>query len=675
MKQNLIKAFKNETFISILLVLITTVITYGTSFSKLGYYYDDWYVLWSGQARGASSLIPLFSTDRPFMGVVYSYVYRLLGDASIHWHWYALLWRFIGGIAFFWIIRLIWPKQKYITTLMTVLFIVYPGFLSQPDANTKQNQLYGFGTALLSIALMLQAIKTNKRVWKVTCSILSLILTANYLFIYEYMIGFEGTRLLLLGYTKYQDGIRKFQILIRETIKRFLPYLAVTMGFLYWRIFIFESSRSATNVSRLTSNYLGALRHMFARLLFETSKDFLDTSIFAWFVKPYALFAGAPYSDMARAIIIAGIVIALVLFYSFFFKKWWGINYDENRQLVKTFLLIGAFILFCAIFPVVLSGRQVDLNNAYKSYGLHPIPGVILFIFGVVLMFQHNFRRLILIFLIGISVSTQILNGDYWGQMWTYDRNVWWQLTWRAPDIQDDTLVMAYLPDGYRFQQDYESWGPVNLIYRPGPSKIPTIQSEVLNSDTVYDVLRGVVRSDRNRDFRLYRDFNNLLLITLPSGSSCMHIIDGTLPVYSESDSLLVQKIGEYSHLDRIVPSGPSPTPSPKIFGYEPEHDWCYYYQKASLARQIGDWEEIGRLYDQTRKLGLKANDMSEVIPFFEGLVNTGRYDDARMVYNKDIKGQSKVRFPLCTLMTKNPKYPPEFDYNYEMIYEILCNS
>ena len=86
-----------------------------------------------------------------------------------------------------------------------------------------------------------------------------------------------------------------------------------------------------------------------------------------------------------------------------------------------------------------------------------------------------------------------------------------------------------------------------------------------------------------------------------------MHIIDGTLPVYSESDSLLVQKIGEYSHLDRIVPSGPSPTPSPKIFGYEPEHDWCYYYQKASLARQIGDWEEIGRLYDQTRKLGLKA--------------------------------------------------------------------
>src|SRR5687767_8996398 len=93
MKQTLQKLVKDETIIATLLILLTTVITYGVSIPKLGYYHDDWFVLWSGQVRGAESLIPLFSTDRPFMGVVYSFVYRLLGDTIVNWHLYALLWR------------------------------------------------------------------------------------------------------------------------------------------------------------------------------------------------------------------------------------------------------------------------------------------------------------------------------------------------------------------------------------------------------------------------------------------------------------------------------------------------------------------------------------------------------------------------------------------------------
>src|SRR5512139_2102949 len=214
MAQTIQKLFKNETFAASLLIFLTTVITYGVSIPELGYYHDDWFVLCSGHVRGAESIIPLFSTDRPFMGVVYSYVYRLLGDSIINWHLYALLWRFIGGLAFFWILRLIWPKEKYITTLMSVLFVVYPGFLSQPNANTKQNHLFGFGSALLSIALILQALKTGRQGLKILYTLLSLLLTANYLFIYEYMIGFEGTRLLLLGYVLFQDGVREFRSVV-----------------------------------------------------------------------------------------------------------------------------------------------------------------------------------------------------------------------------------------------------------------------------------------------------------------------------------------------------------------------------------------------------------------------------------------------------------------------------
>src|SRR5262249_13629095 len=138
--------------------------------------------------------------------------------------------RFIGGLAFFWILRLLWPNHKYMTTVMTVLFIVYPGFLSEPNANTKQNHLYGFGTALLSIALMLQALKTNSRIRQIVYSFLSALLALNYLFIYEYMIGLEGMRLALLGYALFQQGFKTWRSLGVEIIKKWWPYPVVAAG-------------------------------------------------------------------------------------------------------------------------------------------------------------------------------------------------------------------------------------------------------------------------------------------------------------------------------------------------------------------------------------------------------------------------------------------------------------
>jgi hypothetical protein len=671
------KLFKNESFIAALLILLTTVITYGVSIPNLGYYHDDWFVLWSGQARGAESLIPLFSTDRPFMGVVYSVVYRFLGDSIINWHLYALLWRFIGGLAFFWILRLVWPKQKYLTALMTVLFIVYPGFLSQPNANTKQNHLFGFGTALLSIALMLQTLKTDKQGWKIVCSLLSLVLTANYLWIYEYMIGFEGTRLMLLGYVLFQMGFRQVRSLVIEILKRIWPYWLVTAAFLYWRVFIFQGERNATDVSGLAGNYLSNFRYMSIRLVLETVKDFLDTSVFAWFVETYHLFSIAPYSNLVYALIVAGIVVSLVWLYTSLFERRWGMEYHEQDtpRLMRDFLWIGAIIILFAISPVIFSERQVDLYDPYKSYGLHPIPGVVLFVVGMVLMLQPRFRRWTLIALVGISVSAQVLNADYWERYWEIQREMAWQLTWRAPDIQDDTLVMASISGGFNPQQDYEVWGPINLIYNPGSAKRPAVQAEVLNSDTAYSILKKEVKNNHVRDIRLHRDFNNLLLISYPSSASCFQVIDGTLPVYSGSESLLLRQVGAYSHADRIIPSGNSPIPPASIFGAEPVHGWCYYYQKASLARQAGDWEEIGRLYDEVRELNLETDDKSEVIPFFEGLVNLGRYEDATALYREEIKGQTEVRFHLCNTLANDPGYPPEFGYDYHRVYELLCES
>ena len=675
MKQFLLRIVKNELFGSIALIFLTVVITYGLSIPKLGYYYDDWYVLWSGSARGAASLIPLFSTDRPYMGVIYSFLYRLLGNQLILWQLYALLWRFIGALAFFWIVRLVWPKQRYLSTLMAVLFVVYPGFLSQPDANTKQNQLFGFGTALLSIAFMLQALKAKSRTASLLCSLISIILTANYLLIYEYMIGLEGMRLVLLGFSLFQSGFIERRALLREMLRKWWPYPLVMAGFLYWRLFIFDSSRNATNTVKLAFNYRSDLVNMSLRLVFETLKDFLDTTVFAWFVEPFRLIANAGYLDLVLAVLTAGAVIGLLWLFTRLSKEWWGADLEiaDAPMLTRNYLWIGAFITLCAIAPVILADREFNPTDAYKSYGLHPMGGVILLILGLILMIQPKFRRLALVGLIGISVSAQYLNTVNWEHYWDYQRDTWWQLAWRAPDIRNNTLVMAYFSVDFALQQDYESWGPVDLIYRPGPAKFPPIQGEVLNPDTAVNVLQGDVHDKYMRDVWLHRDFRKVLLLSLPSTSSCMHVIDGTLPVYSEYEAQIVQRVGVDSQVDRIIPQGQAPTPPAAIFGTEPAHDWCYYYQKASLARQQGDWNEVGRLYDQTVSLRLRAADKSEWFPFLEGLVNLGRYDDAKALFTTQIKGDTNLIYGICTALAKDPGYPAEFKYNYSMLDQILC--
>ena len=672
------KLLKNETFLSILLISLTTIITYGLSIPRFGYYHDDWFLLWSGAARGAESIIPLFSTDRPFMGVVYSLVYRLLGDASLNWHLYALLWRFIGGLAFFWILRLLWPRQKYLAALMTVLFIVYPGFLSQPNANTKQNHLFGFGTALLSIAFMLQALKTSNRVQKILYNLISLVLTVNYLFIYEYMIGLEGMRLALLVYALLQSGyhaprvLKGWRTVAVETVKRWWPYPLAMAGFLYWRIFLFDGARNATDASRLAGDYASNLRSMLLRLGFETFRDFFDTTIFAWVIRPYRALSGTEYSNLASALLIATVVIGLVFAYSFLIKKTGGDD-ESNHQPIRDLLLLGAFTTLCAVLPVVASGRDVNLSDAYKSYGLHPMAGAVLFVTGLVLMLRPKFRRIALLTLIGLAVLAQAANADYWAQLWDYQRETWWQLTWRAPGIKDGTLLMAEFPEDFQLQQDYEAWGPVNLIYRPGPAVSPAISSEVLNPSTAYDILKKTIQTNPMRDVPMHRDYTKLLLISIPSASACIHVLDGTLPIYSENDTALIRETGSYSRIDQITPSGTAPIPPAPIFGAEPPHNWCYYYQKAALARQLGDWETIGKLYDETQSYHLKAADPSEFFPFIEGLVNLGRVDDAKVIYNKEIKGRPSLRLPMCESLAKDPGYPADFGYKYSEIFGLVC--
>jgi hypothetical protein len=67
----------------------------------------------------------------------------------------------------------------------------------------------------------------------------------------------------------------------------------------------------------------------------------------------------------------------------------------------------------------------------------------------------------------------------------------------------------------------------------------------------------------------------------------------------------------------------------PAIYHPEPEHGWCYYFEKADLARQLGDWEEVARLGDTALKLDDHPNNPVERFVFIEGYAHVGDWDRA----------------------------------------------
>jgi hypothetical protein len=656
------------------MICLTAVLTHGLAIPGLGYYYDDWYMLWSGASRGASSLVPLFSTDRPFMGIIYSGFYRLIGDNIAGWHLFALLFRILGACAFYWILNLAWPTQKKnMFVLAGMLFVVFPGFLAQPNAATKINHLIGYSAALFSIAFTLHAATAQQARQKALSTAMAVLLLALYILLYEYMVGLEVMRLAILFWVLWQ-GKRGTVLATAQRIARiYIPYLAAIFLFLIWRLFIFDSSRGPTNTGRLVRSYLAEPVFMVLRLIFQTLKDFLSASLFVWFVQAYQYLSKASYAQIAVALLLATVVGLLAAGYLYSMRK--REDAETDTLAPRAMIIIGAIIILGAVFPVVLSGKMLDLMDPYKGYALHPSAGVIMLILGLLLMTRPNLRSALLVALLVLSVTTQVLNIQKWAEFWQVQKNFWWQVTWRAPDINNNTLVMAYTPDAFLLQQEYEIWGPLNLIYRPGPYAWPLIQSEILNRDTAVELFKRSFLEPHVRDIYSPKYYSNFLLFSQPSATSCARAIDGRMPVYSASERGIVEKVGRYSNLGLIQAKASSHVPPPTIFGREPEHGWCYYFQKAELARQVGDWQSIGSIYDAASSAGLAAGDPTEYLVFIEGLVNSGRETEAAALAQERIELKSAAHFSICNSLSSAPVYPEAFGYRGRQIFALVCED
>ncbi len=282
--------------------------------------------------------------------------------------------------------------------------------------------------------------------------------------------------------------------------------------------------------------------------------------------------------------------------------------------------------------------------------------GVVILLTGIINQIVSRPLQITLVgFLVAVSVLTHYANAVRVADETAVIRDFWWQVAWRAPDIKPETTLVASYP-GVGIQEDYFVWGPADLIYypekqtqRPVEIKLP---AAVLTNDVVLKIMTGKgVETPERRGNILTRDFDNILFLVQTAPDSCVRIIDGNAPELSSRDSQRTMVVAPYSQLDNVLPDAAFHEPPQSIFGSEPPHDWCYYYQKAALARQQGDWQTIQALYQEALGLGLYPNDSVEWMPFVQAYTVLGDLEKLRTL-KKIIIADPYLMAQTCRILT-----------------------
>lgn len=178
-------------FLEFLFLAIISALVYLLFVPKFGYYYDDWYLMYAANAGGASVFKDIFVVDRPMRAFVMSPAYLLFGNNPVLFNLSAWGGRVLSAWFFYWGISLLWAHKKKTAWLTALLYLIYPGFLSQVNGIDYQSQMVSLAVMTFTLVLTIYAYQSQKISQRLVLFVLLTLLTAFYLGLVEYFVGME----------------------------------------------------------------------------------------------------------------------------------------------------------------------------------------------------------------------------------------------------------------------------------------------------------------------------------------------------------------------------------------------------------------------------------------------------------------------------------------------------
>jgi hypothetical protein len=356
---------------------------------------------------------------------------------------------------------------------------------------------------------------------------------------------------------------------------------------------------------------------------------------------------------MRTSLVYVFVVLAVGLFV-FLFKHLQNDQTSPNKKQDAWWLIgLGMVMLLLGGVPYWVTNLPVTLGFPANRALLSFMFGACFLLLGVIELLPARFKYVVAMLFVALSAGRQFLWSVEYLRDWQSQKNLFWQLTWRAPGIKPDTLLL--MNEELLFNADNSISAPLNWIYKTSQStdmdyfifyptnrlgsSLPALQA---NIPIYYGYLAGEFNSNTSDALAFYYD-----------PPACLRLLDPDLDVENRFilDESLMREASTLSNADRILRE---PTAvMPEIYGPEPEHGWCYYFQKAELARQFGDWDEVVQLGNQAFKLDDFPNNPVERFVFIEGYAHAGKWERALELSNVSYKVSKEYVGPLLCQLWK----------------------
>ena len=353
---------------------------------------------------------------------------------------------------------------------------------------------------------------------------------------------------------------------------------------------------------------------------------------------------------IALYIVVSLIVFAIALYFLLIQAK-----DDTGRRGTYYAIGLGLFLLPFAGAPFWLTGLTISLAHPASCFTLPFMLAVSLIVAGLIEFIPVRARYFILAAIIGFSAGRQFLWSTDYLRNWQAQKNLFWQMTWRAPGLKPNTVVL--MNEELDFYADNSLSAPLNWIYDPHASadkigyvlfyptnrlgeSLPALQPDL---PIQYNYIAGRFNGNTSNAVAFYY-----------APPACLRLLDPDLDSNNRfiQDDSLMREASALSNQRQILDS--SDAKMPGAYGPEPAHGWCYYFEKAELARQFGDWKTVTHLGDEASKLNDYPNNPVERFVFIEGYANTGDWDRAMKLSNEAYKVSKDYVGPLlCKLWTR----------------------
>ena len=675
--KNKIKSFfaieKHQTLLVYIWLLFLCFLCYGILIPTLGFYWDDLPILFSYQTTGAAGFPDYLASDRPFSAWNFMLTTSLFKFNPLGYHLLAFVLRYLSIILFYQITKLVWPNKTKTAAIAASIFAVYPGFLQQPIALIYCHHFSVFCLQLLSIYLMLKNARSERTNW--FYAVISWIATFH-MFSIENFATLEMIRPVLLWIvltSKHKD----FKDRAITVIKQWAPYLAIFILFMIWRVFIFKFPTYEPDLLEgYESNPISTLTSLLARV----PQDFYTTTVGAW-LESFTIPVVSDFGTTATRLfwVLMGIALTVSVVVLVILPKDKP-EEDKNRKSWLELLISSIFLYFLAASIVWVLELPLEIEFAWDRMTLAFIPFVAL-LAGVIYAVTSKakfLRNLFFCLLISAAVGSHFENAMSYKRDWENLQDFLWQLSWRMPNLESSSTVMGS-NIGLDYYSDNSLTAPLNLMYAPDS------KSQDLNYVFYYtDVRVGSWLPSLDNDLTIrqpYRSYtfegstNDVIAIKYDP-PSCVQVMDRTYANSIALPNLSEMQVDELRLTDlSLIQTEPVNQPFTAIFGSEPDHNWCYFFEKGDLARQLEQYEQAASLGEEAIQQGFAPRAASEWLPFLESNIYIGNWERAEYIAQQIDSAEGNYTNGLCTTLKRlsNDENIPDQEKLVEYMKDYNC--